>query len=161
MNDLTVSSLINLFPSSKTEQKTFVDNLVKQVLNGEVDPLKIASQMANFEGVAKAYKANEEIKESLLKEAEKYGQRAFNAFGCEVQIKETGVKYNYSEVGHLEYNSICACIKDFEEKKANIENMMKANKETWIYTDKVTGETYEVLALAKESTTQAVLTVKK
>lgn len=161
MEEMTVNSVITLFPTTKTQQKTFVEQLINNVLDGEINPLTAEIQMKNIEDVVKAYRGNEEIKEAVLKEAEKYGAKSFDTHGASVQIKEVGTKYNYLEVGHLEYNSICACIDDLTAKKKAIEKIMQANTENWLYTDTKTGETYEVQPLSKQSTTQAVITINK
>lgn len=161
MEQMTVQSVITLFPSNKREQIVFVDKLIDNVVNGEINPLTAEIQMKNIEDVVKAYRSNEEIKEAVLKEAEKYGQKSFETNGAKVQIKEVGVKYNYLEVGHLEYNSICDAINQLTEKKKAIEKIMQAQTEKWVYTDTESGETYEVLPLSKESTTQAVISINK
>lgn len=158
---MTAGSVITLFPSNKREQSVFVDKLIDNVVNGEINPLTAEIQMKNIEDVVKAYRTNAEIKEAVLKEAEKYGQKSFETNGAKVQIKEVGVKYNYLEVGHLEYNSICDAIAQLTEKKKNIEKIMQAHNEMWIHTDTESGETYEVLPLSKESTTQAVISISK
>jgi hypothetical protein len=161
MEQMSVSSVITLFPTTKTQQSIFVGKLIDNVLNGEINPLESEIQMKNIEDVVKAYRSNEEIKEAVLKEAEKYGQKTFETSGATVQIKEVGVKYNFEDCGHLEYNSICDAINQLTAKKKEIEARMKAHSEKWIETDIQTGETYEVYPVSKSSTTQAVITIGK
>lgn len=157
---MTVGSVITLFPSSKKEQNTFVDALINQVLNGDYNALEIEAQMANIEGVVKNYRANPEIKEAVLKEAETYGQKTFEKYNAKIEIKEVGVKYFYEDCGHVGYNLLCEEINRLTEKKKELEKIIKAHSEIWVETDTNTGETYEVAPVAKSSTTQAVLTIK-
>lgn len=161
MENITVPGMISLFPSSKTEQAEFVRQLVDNVLSGNIDPLKAEIQICNIEQVCKAYRANDDIQDAVLTEAEKYGAKTFDLHGANIQIKEVGVKYDYSLTFHHQYNDICEKIEELAKEKKQIEEIMKLHKEAWVYTDINTGESYEVLPAVKTSTTRAVITIKK
>ena len=161
MDQMTINSVITLFPETKSQQKSFVEQLVENVLSGEINPLKAEIQMCNIEQVVKSYRKDERVKEVVLEEAEKYSKKTFDFENANVQIKEVGVKYNFDEVGFKKYNEICDEIRKLTEAKKLLESEMKLKKEVWIYTDPETGETYEVNPVAKSSTTQAVITIKK
>lgn len=161
MRNHEVSGLISNFPSNKKEQQTFVEELIDDTLDGNCDILHREAQMCNIEQVIKAYRKNEEIKEAVLNAAEKHGAKTFDYAGANIQIKEVGIKYNFSELGHLRYNDICAQIDLLTEKKKELETILKAHSSVWVETDFDTGETYEVLPAVKTSTTQAVFTIKK
>jgi hypothetical protein len=161
METMNVSSVLTLFPSSKDEQDVFVDKLIKSLQSGDIDPLKVEAQMVNLEQVVKKYRSNKIVKDAVLTEAEKYGEKSFDIYGANVQIKEVGTKYNFLEVGHEKYNEICKEIDFLSEKKKELETILKAHSEKWVEVDFDSGNTYEVLPLSKSSTTQVVLTIKK
>ena len=161
MQNNEVSGLISNFPSTKKEQEMFVQELINDTLDGNCDILHREAQMCNIEQVVKAYRKNDEIKEAVLNAAEKHGAKTFDYAGAQIQIKEVGVKYNYSDLGHLKYNQICSDIAKLTEQKKELENILKAHLTSWVETDIDTGETYEVLPAIKSSTTSAVFTIKK
>lgn len=161
MQNNEVSGLISNFPSTKKEQEIFVQELINDTLDGNCDILHREAQMCNIEQVVKAYRKNDEIKEAVLNAAEKHGAKSFDYAGANIQIKEVGVKYNYSELGHRRYDEICAKIEQLAEAKKELETILKAHSTVWVETDLDTGETYEVLPAVKSSTTTAVFTIKK
>ena len=63
-----------------------------------MNPLLAYAQLTALEEMIKASK--ERIKESALDEAERYGTKTIAAYGCEFQVKEAGVKYDYSDNAH-------------------------------------------------------------
>ena len=158
---MTVSSVIALFPTTKTEQTEFVRMLVDNVMSGNTDPLAAEVQICNIEQICKAYRANTRIKNAVLEEAEKYGQKSFDFKGANIQIKEVGVKYYFAETGHKRYNELLDAIELLNAEKKEFEAVMKIKTDVWIEVDKETGEAYEVQPVAKTSTTQAVITIKK
>ncbi|MDR2927155.1 MAG: hypothetical protein LBV41_02970 [Cytophagaceae bacterium] len=161
MEEMTVSGVISLFPSTKAERDVFVERLIDHVTSGYTDPLKVEIQMANIEQVVKKYRSDARINECVLNEAAKYGQKSFNVFNAKIEVKEVGVKYNYDEVGHPLYDSVCAEIDRLAEKKKELEQVMKAQNGVWIYTDPDTGEIAEVSPVCRTSTTKAVITINK
>ena len=154
-------SAINLMPSNSKELQAMTEDAINYTLSGEANVLKMESQVVFLEKFCKNYRANQEIKEAVLGAAENEGSMTFDAYGCQIQIKEVGVKYNYSELGHRRYDEVCAAIEKLNEEKKELENLLKAHSKAWVETDMNTGETYEVMPAVKSSTTQAVFTIKK
>jgi len=158
----TAAATLTLFPETKEQQKTFVENLINEVLEGNTDPLKAEAQITNIESVCKAYRADKRIKEAVLNEAERYSRKELeNLFNAKFQIKEVGVKYDYSECGLKKYNDLCHEIETLNEIKKSFENIMKMHYNTWIFTDPETGECYEVEPPSRTSTTQVVTEINK
>lgn len=83
---------------TKAEISVAAVKLVERVDEGYMNPLLAYGQLTALEEVVKA--AKERIKEAVLDEAERYGQKTIDAYGCEYQVKETGVKYDYSQNAH-------------------------------------------------------------
>ena len=124
---MTTLSVINVLPANKAEIATFVKDAKERILSGNENPLKIASQLKAFEEVVKELRDDKEIKEATLKEAEKEG-KTFKMFGAEFQIKETGVKYDYSVCDDQEWNDLNAQLESISEKKKARETFLKTIK---------------------------------
>lgn len=158
MKDLT---LLQQFPSSKTEQKQMVELMVAKLEEGNLDPLRVEAAMANIEAVAKEYRKNERVKEIVLDEVRKYPKSTAEMYNATFQEKEVGVRYDFSDCGHLRYNELTAKIAELTEQKKQLENEIRAHKDMYVYTDIETGESYEVNPPKRTASSQVVVTIKK
>lgn len=159
---MNVTSVVSLFPETKKEQSLFVDRLINSLLQGDVDPLKVEAQMCNIEQVVKTYRSDKRVKEAVLNEAEKYHKEELsNLYNAKFEVRETGVKYDYSACGHPEYDRLSQQIKTLSEEKKRLEDELKLKKESFIYTDKQTGEITEVIPPERSSTTSVVVTINR
>lgn len=154
-------ALLSQFPTSKTEQKEMVDLMVEALKTGNENPLRIEAAMANIEAVVKEYRGNKEVKEILLDEVRKYPKSIAEIYNATFQEKEVGVKYDFSQCGHVRYNELVEQIAALTEQKKQIEAEIKAHKDMFIYTDIETGESYEVNPPKRTASCQAVVTIKK
>ena len=156
----SISGTMALFPETKEQQNDFVEKLIGEVTSGNFNPLQAEARIVNLESVCKKYRADKRIKEAVLNEAEKYHKDELQSlYNAKFQIKEVGVKYDFSECGYLRYNELCRHINSLLEDKKELESEMKAKKESWIYVDKITGETYEVFPPTKTSTTSVTVEI--
>lgn len=154
-------ALLSQFPTSKTEQKEMVDIMVEALKSGNENPLRIEAAMANIEAVVKEYRGNKEVKEILLDEVRKYPKSIAEIYNATFQEKEVGVKYDFSECGHIRYNEIVEQIAALTEQKKQLEAEIRAHKDMFIYTDIETGESYEVNPPKRTASCQVVVTIKK
>jgi hypothetical protein len=96
MNEITNGLVLNesyLVPT-KAEISAKVNELMDQVDEGWINPMRALGQLTAIEKlVSDCRKA---IMEKAITEAEKYKEKTINAFGAEFQIKESGVKYDFS-----------------------------------------------------------------
>ena len=160
-NEQTVSSLVAMFPETKSEIESFVDKMVKNALDGYTNPLHTEAQLACMEKVVKDIRSNPEFKEAVLKEAEKFGQKTFSEYNAQFQIKEVGSKWHYENCNHQQYERICQQIDELTEQKKAFEKFMQAQKKQYDYVDTETGEVYTVNPPYKTSTTSVVVTISK
>ena len=93
MSNELVSTLA-LMPETKREQDIFVDKLVESVKQGAISPLKAEAIICNLEQVAKAYRANNEVKDMLLQAVQFKGGKCED-FNAKFQVAEAGVVYDY------------------------------------------------------------------
>ena len=161
MEQMTVNSVLSLFPETKSSIATFVDKAVESALNGYENPLKIHVQITAMEQVLKGIKDNADFKDAVLNEAERYGQKSFSDFNSQIQVKETGTKWDYQSCGHPQYGRLCAKIAELTEEKKLIEKYLQAIKNPVDYIDPETSEMCKVYPPAKTSTTSVVITLNK
>lgn len=154
-------ALLSQFPTSKTEQQEMVAHMVEALKTGNENPLRIEAAMANIEAVVKEYRGNKEVKEILLDEVRKYPKSIAEIYNATFQEKEVGVKYDFSQCGHVKYNELVEKIAALTEQKKQLEAEIRAHKDIFIYTDVETGESYEVNPPKRTASCQVVVTIKK
>jgi hypothetical protein len=101
MNGLPTSAygVMKLLPDTKEGVAIFSRQLINAVHNGEVNALQIKALFKILEKVAEKF--DEGTKENQLKEAARYPEKKFTAFGFEVEKAEVGTKYDYSICGDV------------------------------------------------------------
>ena len=80
---------------TKTQSCMIADSVVERVEEGEINPLEAYVKLSFLQTAID--QAKKQIASLALDEAEKYGRKDFRAHGVDVLIKETGVKYDYSQ----------------------------------------------------------------
>lgn len=112
------------------------------LVDGMIDPLQAKVYIKAMQAVLDI--AEKELQGAALSAAEKYGQKSFAAFGVDVQIKETGIKYDYtSSPEWVAYN------KEIEQMKLHLKSIeleLRGDKDN---------------PIPRTSTTQTVITFKK
>lgn len=91
---LTLTNL-GLFETDKEQRKEFVNQVIEGLNEGSVDPLKVHLQVKCMEDIIKQLTSSKEYKEICLTEAFKFG-KTFEHHNAKFEIKEMGVKYDYS-----------------------------------------------------------------
>jgi hypothetical protein len=91
---LTLTNL-GLFETDKEQRKEFVNQVIEGLNEGSVDPLKVHLQVKCMEDIIKQLTSSKQYKEICLTEAVKFG-RNFEHHNAKFEIKEMGVKYDYS-----------------------------------------------------------------
>jgi hypothetical protein len=94
-NELTTTSILALFETNKEQRQSFALSLVDEIEQGNVNPLKVHLQIKCMEDIIKLLNSNTIYKKAVLEEAEKQGQKSFEYQNAKVEIKETGVKYDF------------------------------------------------------------------
>lgn len=141
--------ILGTLPSTKQQIQIFSSNLLEMVDNGEVDPLQIYVQLKSFEKVFKTMNENERFKGLVRDSAELHGKE-FERFGASLKLSETGVKYDYSECGHTEYNELSAKAEKLKLEMKHIEEKLKAIKVATVF--KIYGKEVTCYPPVKHST---------
>jgi len=105
IQELKTTSILALFDTDKTQRQSFVSSVLTLINAGEINPLDIQLQLKCMEDIIKQLTSNENYRKSLLEEAQKHG-KTFEYHGQKVEIKETGVKYNYSQCNDPIYEAL-------------------------------------------------------
>lgn len=123
--ELTTTSTLALFETTKNQRQTFVNDIVNKVIEGEIDVLKVHMQAKCTEQLMKELTDNKEYRSCLLEQAKKHGKK-FETYNSEFEVKEAGVSYNYTVCMDEKLEKM---YDDLDELKSNIkerENMLKS-----------------------------------
>jgi len=136
MSNELVSTLA-LMPETKREQDVFVDKLVESVKQGAISPLKAEAIICNLEQVAKAYRANNEVKDMLLQAVQFKGGKCED-FNAKFQVAEAGVVYDYEN--SKTWRDLTIEIESLNEKRKTIEAALKLATPEVPFVDPTNGE---------------------
>ena len=127
-------STLTIMPENKESLALYISNLKSEILAGNENPLKIAKLLKILEEIVKTLRDDSEIKEIILKEAEKYKEKTIQNFGAEFCKKEAGIKYDYSECNDNEWNDLSQKIHElFLQKKEREQFLNKITPEITIF----------------------------
>ena len=115
-------SALSLMPETKSQQEVFVGKLIESVKQGVISPLKAEAIIANLEQVAKAYRANNEVKDMLLQAVQFRGGKCED-FNAKFQVSEAGVVYDYEN--SKTWRDLTREIETLNEKRKTIEAALK------------------------------------
>lgn len=159
--DLSTTSILSLFETNKDQRQSFALSVVDAIEQGRVDPLKAHLQVKCMEDIIKLINSNTIYKKAVLEQAEQYGQKSFQFNNAKIEIKEVGVKYDFSQTGDIIYHELLKKQSELEKQIKDREAMLKTVSEKGlVITEQETGETFTVYPPAKSSSTSVVVTLK-
>jgi hypothetical protein len=112
--------LIKFNHTTKEERTQLVREIFDEVLNGRINPLELHLRLKSAEEVIKQLTGMEPYKAILLDECLKFG-KSFNYQTAKIDIREVGVKYDYSGCGS-------SALAKLYEKQAAINDAIKAHE---------------------------------
>lgn len=124
MKIATVTDL-SLFETTKAERQDFAQSVVNGLKEGLSDPLKVHLQVKCMEDLIKQITSHPDYKDLTLDEAAKYG-KSFEHYNAKFEIKEMGVKYDYSNCGDPIYNQLANDLAELEKKVKDRQAFLKA-----------------------------------
>lgn len=159
--DLTTTSILSLFQTTKEQRETFANDIIQRLESGNVNPLEVHLQVKCMEDVVKVINANPSYKRFVLEASENMGQKSFQFHNAKFEIKETGVKYDFSKCEDVVLSRLYEQQEIIGKAVKDRETMLKTVSEKgMILTDEETGETFTVYPPAKSSTTSVAVTLK-
>ena len=163
MNDfqnISATSIVALFQTSKEQRKEFVQQVVGSVINGNKKALDIHLQLKAMEDIIEQIKADLSYKETLLNEAEQNG-KSFEYQNAKIEIREVGTKYDFTKCNDPIYSRLKeASVKASEELKEREKFLKSIPQKNITNIDTETGEATEIYPPSKSSTTSVVVTMK-
>ena len=158
METMTAQSVISLCPSTKEQIELFANQLIGDVEQGVTNPLALHIRLTLIE---KSFdKVKEAIKKQVLAEAEKHNQNSFDHMGCKIEVKEMGVRYDYSACNDWEWNQVNELKNGYEISLKNRQEFLKYLKKKETIVNEETGEVIEISPTIKTSTTTIAVTPK-
>lgn len=100
---MEITSLVNLNPTNKQEAELFASKLTEAVTEGHINALQLHVKLNAMKKAIEDVQRN--TREMVMREADKYHERTFEAYSAKVEKTETGVKYDYSDCGDPVYKS--------------------------------------------------------
>lgn len=161
MNDLTTTSILSLFQTNKSERESFCLDVIDKIDSGNVDPLIIHLQVKCMEDILKLLNSNDTYRKSVLDACDNRGEKRFDFHNAKFEVKETGVKYDFSKCEDPILN-------DFLRQQEEIDKNVK-DRQAFLKTvpakgmsllNEETGEMFIVYPPAKSSTTSVAVTLK-
>ena len=152
--------LIKFNHTTKEERTQVVREIFNELLEGRINPMELHIRMKCLEDVVKQLTSMPAYKAIVLDDAEKHG-KSFQYHNAKVDIREVGVKYDYSVCGN-------GALADLYEKQDAIND---AIKDLEMYHKQLptsgiqvviqaTGEVETHYPPAKTSTTSVAVTLK-
>jgi len=133
--------------------------LLADLDNGHITPLQLASQLKFVEDIITNVK--EELRQRVVSEQSKYGKERMTYKGAAFDIKEAGIKYDYSHCNDTIWDDLKQQLDDLNVKIKEREAFLKTLRERLTYVDESTGEIVTIYPPQKKSTTTYSITWKK
>lgn len=122
---LATTTDLSLFETTKSERQDFAQSVVNYLKEGLSDPLKVHLQVKCMEDLIKQITSHPDYKDLTLDEAAKYG-KSFEMHNAKFEVKEMGVKYDYSNCGDPIYNRLAEELAELEKKVKDRQAFLKA-----------------------------------
>jgi len=126
MKIATVTDL-SLFETTKAERQDFAQCVINSLKEGFIDPLKVHLQVKCLEDIVKQLTSHPDYKDLTLGEASKHG-KSFEIHNAKFEVKEMGVKYDYSNCGDPVYNELAQKMAELETEIKDRQAFLKAVK---------------------------------
>lgn len=155
-------TLFGEIPVTRTGQKELVDIMKKSLADGETNPIEAVVKAKSMYEVLSSFLKDDDVKELVVNECEKYGKGETPSFaGAKVQVKETGVKWDYTDCGDPVYDSLSIQMEELKQRMKQRESYLKTITERKTEIDEATGEIYTILPPVRTATTSYSITYNK
>jgi hypothetical protein len=154
----TAMGVLEMFSPTKSGITTFASQVINEVENGNLDPLRVRLLCDTVEQIADKIKTA--TKSHQVNAATKYGERPFSFMGAEFHYTPTKTEYDYKACGDPEFDMLNAQKDMIEARIKQRQEWLKTmgNPETVV--NKVTGEIVDIYPPIKKQTMGVKLTIK-
>lgn len=127
---------------------------IARITGGETDPLKAYTTMSKYLKIIDEVMRDKAVKDTVIDYVERRGERGeVNTRECQVRVVESGVKYDYSECGHMKLDELYERRKELDAAIKSEEAFVKGLREPMTVVDEETGEVNRIYPPSKSSTT--------
>lgn len=145
----SATGYLRALPTRKEQIEMFVRKITDDIIeSGNYNPLQAWVEITNIEKSLEKIKEN--IKQSAIKEREKYGKEEA-LYGAKISVIEAGTKYDYTECNDAKWNALESESKRIADEKKAREKFLKSIPKDQQLTDEDTG--FIIVAPTKKSTT--------
>ena len=149
-------------PFTKVQQSDFVESLVAQIEDGEVNPVEAVVKAKALYEMLDSFLKDNRTKEYVLNECDKYNKGETPSFaGATVQVRETGVKYDYMNCGDPEYTSLLKQEQEISDARKKREKYLSAITSPKTEINKKTGEIYTLKPPVRTASPSFIITFRK
>jgi hypothetical protein len=160
MQQLQTTESMAAFAVNKANREELAIQIVEAIDAGDLNPLDIHYQVKAMEDFIKMLTANSRYKDAVLTEGMKHG-KSFQFNGSKMEIKETGVKYDYSKCGDPNWQMLENQITELKDKQKAVEAHLKVLPAEGIeVVNADSGEVIKMYPPVKTSTTSIAVTLK-
>ena len=112
---------------TKSQQETFAAALIEEILSGNANALEVEVYLKSMEKLIETVRKNPYVKDAVIAEAVKYGEKTFDHLGCKITVtgKQT---FDYSSCCSSEWDKLDAEIKSLSARKKELEEHLKTLK---------------------------------
>lgn len=149
-------------PLTKSAQAGLGGALKNHLLEGDMNPVEAVVKAKSLHAILDAFLKDEEVKECVINECDKYGKGETPSFGgAVVQVKNTGTKYDYTDCGDPVHERLREEMESLKARmKAREKELMSLSGPRTVVDDE-TGEVYTVKPPVKTASLSYSITFKK
>jgi len=147
----TLKENILAVPLSKRDINRIAGGIINDLLSGERDVIEVEIKLRYLEELIKAVRGNEEVKEAVLGELEKYSEKTVLLHNAEITRCELGTKYDFSQCADSYYVALQDQIAELTDAKKRRETFLKS-----LDGEGVNPETGEVIYPPVKSSTSGI-----
>ena len=158
---MSTIKLFDKYTKNKFDQKMLANDIILPVIEGEVNPIETYIKARSMLEALKIVTDDDRIKDLVITEVEKYGNKAeFNS--ANLQVKDVGVKYDYSVCNDQIYNDLLYMLNDIKEQiKIREKFLSKIPSEGTTIVYEQTGEVRTIYPPIKQGSQGITITFKK
>lgn len=158
---MSTIKLFDNYPKNKFDQQMLANDIILPVIEGEVNPIETYIKARSMLEALKIVTDDDRIKDLVITEVEKYGNKAeFNS--ANLQVKDVGVKYDYSVCNDQIYNDLLYMLNDIKEQiKIREKFLSKVPSEGASIVYEQTGEVRTIYPPIKQGSQGITITFKK
>lgn len=154
----TAIGYARMLPTTQTQIDVFSDQVIESVRQGETNPLEVLVILKAFEKATE--RILKEVRENYVREADKYPEKSFEAFGAKLDKAEVGTSYDYSVCNDPIYKRLFQVNFEANGQLKERETFLRALKQPMTMIDESTGEVVTVIPPLKKSTTSLKVTIR-